>query len=98
MEKTPGNAFPWGLRSAQGAILQYYWPKEHCIQKEPLQLDVSVWEFCQQYPALYSLVLTDVNDAPTQISGSELVKMLEQDRLVLYPATYKLEYRGENSR
>jgi len=63
LEKTLGNAFPWGLRSAQGTVLQYYWPKEHCIQKEPLQLDVSVWELCQQYPALYSLVLTDVSSA-----------------------------------
>ena len=98
LERTPGNAFPWGLRSAQGDILQYYWFKEHCIQKEPLQLDVSVWELCQQYPELYSLVLTDANDAPVCIPGSELVQMREQDRLVLYPATYMLEYRGEDSR
>ena len=98
LERTLGNAFPWGLRSAQGYILQYYWSKEHCIQKEPLQMDVSVWELCQQYPKLYSLVLTDANDAPVCIPGSELVQMREQDRLVLYPATYKLEYRGEDSR
>ena len=95
--RTSGNAFPWELKSAQGEILQYYWPEEHCIQQEPLQLDADIWEICQRYPTLYSLVLTDVNGAPIQIPGSQLVEMRKQDRLVLYPATYKLEYRGEGS-
>ena len=95
--RTSGNAFPWELKSAQGEILQYYWPKEHCIQQEPLQLDADIWELCQRYPALYSLVLTDVNGAPIPIPGSQLVEMRKQDRLILYPATYKLEYRSEGS-
>ena len=97
LERTSEKAFPWELKSAQGDILQYYWPKEHCIQQEPLQLDADIWELCQQVPELYSLVLVDVNGAPSQIRGSQLVKMRKQDRLVLYPATYKLEYRGEDS-
>ncbi len=97
LERTSGNAFPWELKVAQGDILQYYWPKEHCIQQEPLQLDADIWELCQQFPGLYSLILVDVNGAPSQIRGSQLVKMRKQDRLVLYPATYKLEYRGEDS-
>ena len=77
--------------------LQYYWPKEHCIQQEPLHLDADTWELCQQYPALYSLVLIDVNGAPIPIPGSQLVEMRKQERLILYPATYKLEYRSEDS-
>ena len=97
LERTSENAFPWELKSAKGDILQYYWPKEHCIQQEPLQLDADIWELFQQYPGSYSLVLTDVNGAPIEIRGSQLVKMRKQDRLVLYPATYKLEYRGEKS-
>ena len=92
-----GNAFPWELKSAHGDILQYCWPKEHCIQQEPLQLDADIWELCQQYPELYSLVLLNVNRTPIQIRGSQLVNMRKQDRLVLYPATYRLGYRGEDS-
>ena len=97
LERTSGNAFPWELKSALGDILQYYWPREHCIQQEPLQLDADIWELCQQYPGLYSLVLISENGAPIEISGSKLVEMRKQDRLVLYPATYKLEYRGVDS-
>ena len=97
MERTLGSAFHWELRSGQGDILQYYWLKEHCIQQEPLQLDADIWELCQRAPELYSLVLIDVNGVPVPIPGSQLVEMREQDRLVLYPATYKLEYRDEGS-
>ena len=97
LERTSGNAFPWELKSALGDILQYYWPNEHCIQQEPLQLDADIWELCQQSPGLYSLVLINENGAPIQIPGSKLVEMRQQDRLVLYPATYKLEYRGVDS-
>ena len=98
MERTSGNVFPWELISGQGDILQYYWPKEHCIQQEPLQLDADKWELCQRFPGLYSLVLIDVHGLPFPVPGSELVEMRKQDRLVLYPATYKLEYRSEGSK
>lgn len=97
IERTSGYAFPWELKSGQGDILQYYWLKEHCIQQEPLQLDADIWELCQRDPDSYSLVLIDVNGVPFPIPGSQLVEMREQDRLILYPATYKLEYRGEGS-
>ena len=97
MGRTSGNAFPWELRSGQGDILQYYWPKEHCIQLEPLEMDADIWELCQRSPDLYSLVLMDVDGVPIRIRGSELVEMRERDRLVLFPASYRLEYRGEDS-
>ena len=93
LERTSRYAFPWELKSALGSTLQYYWLKEHCIQQEPLQLDADVWGLCQQYPALYSLVLTDMNGNPDLIKGSRLEEMRKHGRLVLYPATYRLEYK-----
>ena len=97
LERTSGNAFPWELKSGQGDVLQYFWPKEHCIQQEPLELDSDIWGLCQQDPASYSLVLTDMSGAPVHLLGSQLVELLKQDRLVLYPATYRLKYTGEDS-
>ena len=95
LERTLGNVFPWELKSATRKTERFYWPREHCIQKEPLQLEAEIWELCQKFPDLYSLILTTVNGVPTEVDGNQLVKMLEQDALVLYPATYRLEYRGE---
>ena len=96
LERTHGgNVFPWELKSATGNTERFYWPREHCIQKEPLQLEAEIWELCQRSPDLYSLVLTTVNGVPTEVDGNQLVKMQEQHALVLYPAAYRLEYRGE---
>ena len=96
LRRTSGSTFQWELISAQGDILQYYWLKDHCIQREPLQLDVEIWHFCKDDPELYSLILTDVDDAPSLISGSQLVEMLEQKTLSLHPAKYRLKYNAES--
>ena len=95
LERTTGNTFPWQLKSGLGETIKYYWDKEHCIEREPLQLDAEAWQLCQQLPALYSLILNDTNNAPLEIKGSQLVEMTEQKMLILHPATYRLEYRGE---
>ena len=87
--------FPWELKSATRKTERFYWPREHCIQKEPLQLEAEIWELCQRFPDLYSLILTTVNGFPTEVDGNQLVKMQEQHALVLYPAAYRLEYIGE---
>ena len=60
-----------------------------------MQLEAEIWELCQRSPDLYSLVLTTVSGVPTEVDGNQLVKMQEQHALVLYPAAYRLEYRGE---
>ena len=95
LERTPRNVFPWELKSATGKTERFYWPREHCIQREPLLLEAEIWELCQRFPDLYSLVLTTVNGVPTEVNGNQLVRMQEQHELVLYPAAYRLEYRGE---
>ena len=84
------------LRSATGETLKYYRDREHCIERSALQLQAEIWDLCQQFPQLYSLVLTNVNNVPIEIKGSQLMEMKKQDRLVLHPATYRLEYRGDD--
>lgn len=97
LEKTHQNAFPWELRSTSGILLRYYWPSEHCIQHEPLQLRADIWDLCERYPERYSLILTDVTGAPVEIPGSQLVKMRELGMLDLFPATYRLKYTGKGN-
>ena len=96
-EKTQGQVFPWELRSAAGEIVRYYWPKEHCVQKEPLHLDADIWNLCAGHPGLYSLVLTDTSGEPIELTGERLVQMRERQELILYPATYRLVYEEGNN-
>ena len=95
LERTVGNVFPWELKSASGTTERYYWPREHCIQQEPLHLEAEIWELCLKFPDLYSLVLISVSGTPIEVDGNRLAKMQEEQALVLYPAAYRLEYRGE---
>ena len=95
LEKTLQNAFPWELRSASGDFAKYYWPKEQCLQQDPLQMSSDIWELCERYPERYSLILTDVTGVPVEISGRQLVKMLELEILVLFPSTYRLNFTGQ---
>ena len=95
LERRHGNVFPWELWSADGELVQYYWPTEHCIQQEPLQLGVDIWDLCEQFPDLYSLILTDPNRVPMEVPGRLLAKMLERKELVLHPATYRLVYASK---
>ena len=98
LDRTRGNVFPWELRSSTGELVRYYWYKEHCIQREPLELDAEIWDLCQQNPDLYSMVLTDINGSPIEIAGNQLVQMREQYELIIHPAAYRLVYRGDDGR
>ena len=88
------EAFPWTLHSPTGEILRRFWPKDHCLQQEPLQLGADVWTLCDKTPDLYSLILTDLSGTPIEIRGHELIQMRQQGQVSLHPATYRLVYEG----
>ena len=87
-----GHSFPWERRSAGGELLQCYWDKEHCVQRDALQLDADVWKLCDQHPDKYTLLLVDADDTPLEITGRRLREMCDGGELTLYPAKYRLVY------
>lgn len=92
IQKISGNSFPWERYSSSGTLLQCYWPKEHCIHREPLQLDAEIWELCDKNPDKYTLLLTDIKDNPIELSGYRLRELCDSGRLTLFPAKYRLVY------
>ena len=92
IEKVHESSFPWELHSAAGDVLQRYWVKDHCIQREPLQLDADVWALCDKAPDTHSLILSAPDGAPVQFSGRTLREMSGRGQLTLFPATYRLAY------
>ncbi len=73
-----GGQFPWEQRSASGEITCYYWPKDHCLQRNPLQLEVEIWHVVEKFPEKYRLILSDLEDKPIEITGTQIKEMLEQ--------------------
>ncbi len=95
--KTHGARFPWERRAADGALVRYYWPKDHCLQQEPLQLDADVWGLLEQAPENYALVLADLQGNPVEVPGSRLRAMRNAGEITLYPATYRLVFKNDNA-
>lgn len=91
------SRFPWERRDASGDIQRFYWPEEHCIEHEPLQLDADVWELIGDRSNQYALILTDLEGAPVEVTGARLRAMREQGELTLYPATYRIVYNDKNA-
>ena len=87
-----GARFPWERRTASGNLVRYYWPKEHCLEREPLQLEADIWGLIERHPETYALVLADIEGDPVEVTGSRLRAMRDEGEVTLYPATYRLVY------
>lgn len=90
--KTNGNSFPWEHRSADGALVRYLWPKDHCLDRAPLQLEADIWGLIDQQPDTHSLLLADAHGNPIEITGARLRAMRDEGSITLYPASYRLVY------
>lgn len=87
-----GTRFPWERRSAGGEILRHYYPKDHCLEHEPLQLEADVWGLLDQKPELYSFILINPEGGPVEMTGARLRALRDGGELTIHPATYRLVY------
>jgi len=92
MKRASGGIFPWERYSASGELLQCFWDKDHCIEREPLQLDAEVWNLCVKHPEKYTLLLATPDGAPVEYSGKRICDLRDSGRLTLFPASYRLVY------
>jgi len=90
--RTHGARFPWEGRTASGDLLRYYFPKDHCLEREPLQLDADIWGLIDQNPETYALILVNHEGGPVEVTGARLRGMCDDGQVTLYPATYRLVY------
>jgi hypothetical protein len=69
-----------------------YWPKDHCLEHEPLELEADIWRLVERFPDVYSLILANPQGHPVEVTGALLCTMCDGGELTLYPATYRLVY------
>ena len=87
-----GARFPWERYGADGELVRFYLSREHCLEREPLQIDADVWRLMETKPEVYALILADIQGSPTEVTGSRLKAMQAERQVVLYPATYRLVF------
>jgi len=95
LERVSGNSFPWERYSPSGELLQCYWVKDACIEREPLQVEAEVWELCANHPEKYSLLLAAPDGTPVEYSGERICSLLDRGQLTLFPASYRLVYEHD---
>lgn len=94
IEKVTGSPFPWERRDASGVLRVSYLAKDHCLEREPLEIGADQWQLIQDAPAGYALIITTPEGLPREIDGATLLQERDAGRLALYPATYRLAIRG----
>ncbi len=90
--RVAGAKFPWERRSSNGEVLRHYSPREHCLEREPLQIEADVWGLLDQRPDVYSFILLSPEGEPAEMTGSHLRELREGGEITLHPATYRLVY------
>lgn len=91
LQRSDGDTFPWARYSSDGEIQTSYWIKDHCLEREPLEIKAEVFDLCKNAPATHALVLADAGEHPVEISGERLVEMIERGEAKLFPARYRLK-------
>jgi hypothetical protein len=92
--KASEDVFPWERRTARGELVRRYLPRAHCLERDPLEIDVTVWSSLEENPAESALVLWDAAGNPVEMRGSELLSLRSNARLVIYPARYRIVLRA----
>jgi hypothetical protein len=85
-----GARFPWERRSASGEVQRHYCPKDHCLEREPLQIEADIWGLLEQKPEAYSFVLVNQEGEPVEITGARLRALRDGGEITIHPATYRL--------
>ncbi|UGX89829.1 ATP-binding protein (plasmid) [Bradyrhizobium barranii subsp. barranii] len=87
-----GARFPWERRLAGGEVQRHYYPKEHCLELEPLQIEADVWGLLDQKPDAYSFILVNPEGEPVEMTGARLRALRDGGEITIHPATYRLVY------
>lgn len=88
--RTRGSTFPWERRKATGEIVRCYWVKDHCLEREPLEIEADIWALIDRSSELHALILCDLQGDPIEVPAARLRTMVLRDELTLYPASYRL--------
>ncbi|MEQ1669984.1 MAG: ATPase, partial [Hyphomicrobium sp.] len=92
ISRVNATKFPWERRSSSGELQCHYYPKEHCLEREPLQIEADIWGLVDQKPDIYSFILINPEGAPVEMTGTRLRALREGGEMTIHPATYRLVY------
>lgn len=87
--KPTGDRY-WEWRSVRGEVLRYLYARDHCLEREPLEIDAEVWRMIETHPETHSMILVDREDEPIEITGATICALKDDGVLKLYQTQFRL--------
>lgn len=92
LERVRGEPFPWHMKSPSGDVHHYYWMKNHCLERHPLDVAFEVWRLIDSFQSTHSLILVDKEGELAEFKGTDLRELVDKKKVKLYQAVYRLQY------
>lgn len=90
-----GPPFRWKRLDAAGKLVARFWDSPQRLT-QGVEVPAELWELLRGNPMECCLVLLDTDGRIRELPGPELVRMVEEKVLTLYPSKYRI--REESSR
>ncbi|GIW99309.1 MAG: hypothetical protein KatS3mg111_2642 [Pirellulaceae bacterium] len=95
LSKTTASSFPWEEISRDGEVTRFYLPREHCLERRPMEIEMERWELLRKHPNKYALILVSSDGRPVEFAGHELHRLVETEKIKVLPASYRLVWEHD---
>jgi hypothetical protein len=88
------SPFRWRRYDLEGSVITRYWVSQQCLT-QGVEIAAELWELIRGNPEECHLILLDEEDRPREIGGKDLLSMVEDGVIKLYPAKYRIREDSE---
>ena len=89
------EGFNWELHSRDGEIMSRFWVSPQCLATKGIEINAEIWEMIKLEPTITAMVIEDEAGQPHALSGTELIAMVENEEVKVFPAKYRLRRKSE---
>lgn len=84
------EVFPWVLISQDGVEIKKFLVKAQSLFVAPLEIDSVAFGLLERSPEFHSLLLPSADGSIQELTGHQILKLIESGEIKVYPASYRL--------
>lgn len=84
------SPFQWRRFDMEGRELTSYWSSQQCLTRGGVEIAAELWELISSNPGECLLILVDEADRPRELAGKDLLRMVDDKVIQVYPAKYRI--------
>ncbi len=96
LEKVTG-CFNWELHDSSGNVVMRFWVSAQKLSSGSVEIGADLWDLIKSDPKSAAIIIKMDNDHPLELTGSDLLKLQSEGKIVLYPATYRLRWETQHA-